>query len=224
MKMVFLCRRQPELTRERYAELLLDGHVPLALRHHPTMRRYVVNVVETSVGDAPDLDSVGELWFDTIEDFRERLYDSPEGERIIARDVAGFLASADGYATLEHVQREPPRAPSRGVASPGLKLVVALERAAGLDPEGFVRHWIERHAPLVLEDATVRGYVTNVVERSLDGRSPSLDGIAELWFDSAAAFAAHTAFEGPLGRALREDLPRFLGATRAWLVRETVQR
>src|SRR5439155_21306956 len=94
VKLVFVCRRRPELTHERYVELLLDGHVPLALRHHPTLRRYVVNVVEDTRGPAPPLDSIGELWFDTLADYRERLYDSPDGARVIARDVGGFLGSA----------------------------------------------------------------------------------------------------------------------------------
>src|SRR5439155_17365058 len=86
VKLVFLCRRRPDITHERYAELLLRGHVPLALRHHPTLRRYVVNIVEDTRGPAPPLDSIGELWFDTLADYRERLYDSPAGAGIIARD------------------------------------------------------------------------------------------------------------------------------------------
>src|SRR6266404_5754153 len=89
VKLVFLCRRRPDLTHERYVERLLGGHVPLALRHHPTPRRYVVNIVEDTRGPAPPLDSIGELWFDTLADYRERLYDSPEGAGIIARGAAG---------------------------------------------------------------------------------------------------------------------------------------
>ena len=36
VKLIFLCRRRPDITHERYVELLLKGHVPIALRHHPT--------------------------------------------------------------------------------------------------------------------------------------------------------------------------------------------
>src|SRR5207244_4269832 len=104
VKLVFLCRRRSDLTHERYVERLLGGHVPLALRHHPTLRRYVVNVVEDTRGPAPPLDSIGELWFDTLADYRERLYDSPAGAGIIARDVAGFMGSAAAYVTTEHVR------------------------------------------------------------------------------------------------------------------------
>jgi len=59
VKVVFLCRRRSDLTHERYVARLLEGHVPLALRHHPTLRRYVVNIVEGTRGPAPPLDSIG---------------------------------------------------------------------------------------------------------------------------------------------------------------------
>src|SRR5437879_11973592 len=52
-KLFFLCRRRAELTHEQYVERLLAGHVPLALAHHPTLRRYVVNVVDGTRGPAP---------------------------------------------------------------------------------------------------------------------------------------------------------------------------
>src|SRR5262245_21446640 len=97
VKLVFLCRRRPDISHEQYAERLLDGHVPLALRHHPTLRRYVVNVVEGTRGSVPPLDSVGELWFESLADYRERLYDSPDGKRAITEDVARFIGDAAAY-------------------------------------------------------------------------------------------------------------------------------
>jgi hypothetical protein len=107
VKLIFLCRRRPDITHERYAELLLNGHVPIALRHHPTMRRYTVNIVDQGRPDEEALDSIGELSFDSLADYRERLYDSPEGEAIIQRDVAGFMGGAHAYATTEHVSAPP---------------------------------------------------------------------------------------------------------------------
>jgi hypothetical protein len=67
-KLIFLCRRRPDITHDRYAELVLGGHVPLALRHHPMMRKYVVNVVEGFRAGAEELDSIAELSFDSLED------------------------------------------------------------------------------------------------------------------------------------------------------------
>ncbi|MGH7823067.1 MAG: EthD family reductase [Candidatus Binatia bacterium] len=222
VKTMFLCRRRRDISHERYVELLSGGHVPIALRHHPSMRRYVVNIVDESLGDAPELDSVGSLWFDSADDFHHRLYDSPEGEAIVARDVAGFMGGADAYATTEHVQRRRPQAVSPGDRAPGVKLLVALRRPQGTSHEQFVRHWLERHVPLVLADPRLRAYVTNVVDAPLRGDPPPLDGIAELAFDSAEDLGAHVALarESPL----RDDLPRFVGAAFPYRVSEYVQR
>src|SRR5262245_64197902 len=104
VKLIFLCRRRAELTHDAYVTRLLEGHVPLALRHHPAMRGYVVNVVEETGAGLEPIDSIGELSFDSLVDYEERLYDSPEGRAAIARDVAEFLGGAEAYVTSEHVQ------------------------------------------------------------------------------------------------------------------------
>src|SRR5437879_6450217 len=185
VKLVFLCRRRPDITHERYAELLLRGHVPLALRHHPTLRRYVVNIVEDTRGPAPPLDSIGELWFDTLADYRERLYDSPEGAGIIARDVAGFMGSTAAYLASEHVQRAPAAPPDLGRRAPGGKLFACLGRLPGMTRAAFRTHWLERHVPLALRHHATTRYVTNVVDARLGGEGPDYDGFGELAFASA---------------------------------------
>jgi len=42
VKFLFLCRRRADLSHEQYAERLRDRHVPIALTHHRTMRKYHV--------------------------------------------------------------------------------------------------------------------------------------------------------------------------------------
>ncbi|HLK11002.1 MAG TPA: EthD family reductase [Candidatus Binatia bacterium] len=224
VKLVFLCRRRPDVTHARYATWLLEGHVPLALRHHPAMRGYVVNVVEAVPPGAPELDSVGELVFDTLADYRERLYDSPAGERAIATDVAGFLGGADAYATTEHVQRA--AAPAvLGARTPGVKLVCPLVRRAGMSHEAFVAHWLGRHVPLALRHHPgMTRYVTNVVDARLSSTGPELDGIAEIHFPSPEALRDGM-FDSSAGeRAVREDIARFIGWTAAYRVAEYVQK
>jgi len=228
VKLLFLCRRRPDLSRERYAELLLQGHVPLALRHHPTLRRYAVNVVEHTPPGVPELDSIGALWFDSLADYRERLYDSPAGEAAIRRDVAGFIGGADAYAVTEHVQKEPTisSAGARlGVRSPGVKLVCPLRRREGMSHTAFVEHWFERHVPLARRHhpALVR-YVTNVVDERLSDTGEAWDGIAELTFASADAIRDGL-FGSPEGeRIVREDITRFIGRTMAYRVAEYVEK
>jgi hypothetical protein len=158
VKLVFLCRRRPDITHACYTTRLLEGHVPLALAHHPTMRRYVVNIVEHAAPGARELDSIGELWFDTVADFHERLYDSPDGERVIARDVARFIGAADGYVTREEAAPSPPSPGSTGAA-----WMLCLRRGAGPGPETVAEHMA----------AGVAGVQTCVVSRVDAALAPS---------------------------------------------------
>src|SRR5262249_56186486 len=105
------------------------GQGRLALAPHPTLGRSVVNIVEESGGPAPALDSIGELWFDSLADYRERLYDTAEGARLVTRDVAGFLGRAPAYLTGEdpHASHRP-ATPLRARA-PRRKLLGRVPRA-----------------------------------------------------------------------------------------------
>jgi len=222
VKLVFLCRRRPDLTHARYVERLLDGHVPLALRHHPTLRRYVVNVIEESRGDAPALDSIGELWFESLADYRDRLYDSPEGARIIAADVAGFIAAADAYALTEHVERAPAETPPPG-RTPGRKLIACLRRHPTLTRAAFAAHWSERHAPLALRHHATTRYVRNVVTERLSPGGADYDGIAELVFPPGEI--ERGMYLSVAGQAeIEADIPRFIGGVDAYVAAEHVAR
>lgn len=219
-KLIFLCRRRPDIDHAEYADRLLRGHVPIALRHHPTMRRYVVNVVEGRRAGAEELDSIGELTFDTLDDFRDRLYDSDEGRRIVDRDVAGFLGGAHAYVTTEHVQKSPPAPAPLGARSRGIKIVGLVRRPDGMTHEGFVDHWLRRHVPLALKHHPgLHKYVTNVVDARL-GDAPDWDGIAELHFPTIEAMQTRF-FDSPEGeRIIREDMKRFIGQTWGYDVAE----
>jgi hypothetical protein len=228
VKLVFLCWRRLDISHERYVELLLRGHVPIALAHHPTLRRYVVNVVEGTrrpeLGPAPALDSIGELWFDSLADYRERLYDSPEGARVVADDVAGFLGGAHAYVTTEHAPPSSPSPPPLGVRSPGGKLVVCVARPSGLGQEEFRRHWRKSHLPRALGHAAATGYVTSVVEERLGEGGPDYDGVATLRFASDEECDGGLS-GGSTGATVTDpERTRFLGTIHAYRVVEYVER
>ena len=186
VKLVFLCRRRPDITHARYVELLLGGHVPLALAHHQTMRRYVVNVVEETLGGGPALDSIGALWFATLADYRERLCDSEAGERLIAQDVARFMGGADAFVTHEHAAPAPPVPRRLEERSRGGKLLVCVRRPPEARAETFVDDWIaERVQPFVARGA-VAACVANVVQERLGTSVPDYQAIVELWLPGAA--------------------------------------
>jgi uncharacterized protein (TIGR02118 family) len=225
VKLIFLCRRRPDITHERYAELLLEGHVPIALRHHPAMRAYVVNVVEQSPPGGAELDSVGELSFATLDDFHQRLYDSPEGKKIVQTDVDRFMGGADAYATTEHVQKSLLPPPQNGKRSPGVKLICPVRRRAGMTREAFVEHWLTRHVPLAIEHhPQLLKYVTNVVDRELSDGGEAWDGFAELHFASLEDATRRMFPDADSERIVRQDIARFLSRAISYRVAEYVEK
>jgi uncharacterized protein (TIGR02118 family) len=225
VKLIFFCRRRPDISRERYAELLLGGHVPLALRHHPAMQAYVVNLVEGNPAEGEELDSIGELFFASLDDFRQRLYDSPAGRAVIEHDVAGFLGGADAYATSEHVQKSTRPEPPAGTRTPGVKMVCPLRRRDGLSHAAFVDHWLGTHVPLALEHHPgLSRYVTNVVDEKLSPGGADWDGVAELHFDSAEDLSRRLFASAAAERAIRADMEKFIGQTYPYFVGEYVQK
>lgn len=224
-KLMFLCRRRPDITHEEYAHKVLDGHVPLALRHHATMRHYVVNIVDrVQLRDSPEIDSVAELSFDSLEDYRERLYDSPEGEQVIHADVVGFMGGADAYECTAHVHKKPPGW-RVGRTTPGVKMISGIKRNPKISHEQFAEHWLARHVPLALEHHPgLVHYVTNVVDSRLSDGGEDFDGIAELGFASEEDLRDRMFASDESVRIIGEDIPRFIGSMQAWIAVEHPQK
>jgi uncharacterized protein (TIGR02118 family) len=227
LKICFLCRRRPEITHEQYAAFVLEGHAPLALKHHPTLLRYVINMAEGTPPDAPEIDSLPALYFASLEDFRERLYDSPEGQAIIRRDVARFMTGgADTYVTTEYVQSKsaPPAAPL-GQRSPGAKEIWLLQRREGMSHQAFVDHWLHVHVPLALASRPrLTQYVANVVEARLSETGERWDGIAELHYASEGGGREGDFSSGEVRDRIEADLAGFVGLSHGYPVSEWVQK
>ena len=78
IKLVFCCRRKPEMTREEFQKRWLEVHGPLVRRLRadlPMMKRYVqshtlsdeINEgVRASRGAGPAYDGITEVWFDDL--------------------------------------------------------------------------------------------------------------------------------------------------------------
>jgi hypothetical protein len=63
--------------------------------------RYIQNVVvEPLTPGAPDIDGIAELSFRSEADRQERMYDSPEGQKIIGADVRQFIDVPRGWRIL----------------------------------------------------------------------------------------------------------------------------
>ena len=102
--------RAPALSHDAFDAHWRDRHAPLALRHHVGMWRYdQYAVMKTRTQGAPRFDGVAILYFKSVEDFVERLFDSEAGRDIIMADTARFLDLSRSEAALmsETVVRSP---------------------------------------------------------------------------------------------------------------------
>jgi uncharacterized protein (TIGR02118 family) len=103
MKQVSFISRAPGITRTAFATHWRDVHAKLAAKHHPSIWRYVQNVlIEPLTPDAPSIDGIAELSYRSYEDWRDRKYDSLEGQAIVAADVATFMDAQASWHLLGH--------------------------------------------------------------------------------------------------------------------------
>lgn len=118
IKLVFCCRRKPELSREEFLVRWKDVHGPLVRKIHdsalPTMKRYVQShslpdelsaPVQQSRGALPPFDGITEVWFDDLESMGG---DGSEaaiaGAKALLEDEAKFLdlPNCHVFLTEEH--------------------------------------------------------------------------------------------------------------------------
>jgi len=221
VKLIFLCARRPGLTHAQFAAHLLERHAPLALRHHTSLRRYVLNVVD---GDDA-IDSVNALSYESLEDFEKRNYDSAEGERIVTEDHARFLGGAAGYLTRECVHpAEAPRV-ALGARSPGVKWICALRRTARLPAENFAARLETEVVPeLLAAQPGLSSVVVDRVERKLYDAGADWDVFLETCFGDAtrAPLGPFDSFDCAV--SLRGRIARLTDATAIWRVAEYVER
>lgn len=224
-KLIFLCARKTGLTHEAYVSHLLERHAPLALRHHATLRRYVLNVVEESIDGAEPMDSVNALEYDSLADFETRNYDSAEGERRVTEDHARFLGSTVGYLTHETVYRDTGlRAPIAARAK-GSKWICGIRRAAGLGADRFFAALASDLVPeLLAAQPLATRVVFDRVERRLYPGGLEWDGFLETSFADASRAPLHPFDSLDSGLALRGVLARLSEASAAWRVAEYVER
>lgn len=101
-KMLSPLRRLDGLTHEQFVEHWRGEHARLALKHVLGIGRYVNNVVVAPVtAGAPEFDGMVEVHY-----LEKRRFDSPEGQEILAADVAKFLSPPPRNFVGEYVLRE----------------------------------------------------------------------------------------------------------------------
>lgn len=103
VKSIYLARRLRDMSQDEYAAYWGHRHAPLALAVHVSLWRYARNVVSEGAPGSDHWDGFAELHFRTAQDLRERFYDSEEGRRSIAEDVAKFTSGGRALHTSEYI-------------------------------------------------------------------------------------------------------------------------
>jgi uncharacterized protein (TIGR02118 family) len=106
IKRIPFLRRRAGMTREDFAAHWSDVHAPLARRHHPSLWRYVQNVVlDVVTPGAPPVDGIAELSYRSSTDMHERHFDSEQGRVVISRDVQRFIdvSRSERIVATEHI-------------------------------------------------------------------------------------------------------------------------
>jgi uncharacterized protein (TIGR02118 family) len=116
VKLVFCCRRRPELDREEFQRYWLERHGPLVRRLRaaiPSMRRYVQShtldtpandAIRASRGSAEPYDGITEVWFDDLAALGATSEEAAAAARRLLEDEACFidLPRSSVFLTVEH--------------------------------------------------------------------------------------------------------------------------
>jgi hypothetical protein len=108
VKQISFLRRPPDVSRDEF-RTLYHHHTEKLRDDQPGIASYVQNVVEESSPDAPDLDGVSEIWFASLEDFRERYWSGPGVAERESRETGRFLDFKRTWSLIvrERVPAEP---------------------------------------------------------------------------------------------------------------------
>ena len=210
LKLLYLQRRLPSLTRAEFQEHWLESHARFA-RQLPSVLRYVQyatledDPIQQALAQAADgrepYDGLTAAWFASEDEFKRGM-EHPLVADALA-DEGHFIDPARSVALLveERVQVEP-----RGACP--IVLVECLRRPAGIDRATFSERW-HHHAEIGKKAASLgmlAGYIQNhALPEGEDGvevledqatSTESWDGVVTAYFESIAV--AKALFASPL--------------------------
>lgn len=97
IKQVCFVGRRSDVDRAEF-ERRYAAHADIVRVHHPAVARYVQNLVVDARGDgAGTIEAVSELWFDSVDDYRERYYADASSPDVVRADVVDFLDFTRGF-------------------------------------------------------------------------------------------------------------------------------
>ncbi len=132
--------------------------------------------------------------------------------------LAGRAARLAGYLVTESVRLRPP-ATADGARTEGFANLALLRRPEALDRPTWLQRWQGDHTAVAVDTQSTFGYVQDVVVRPITAGAPTVDGIVEELFPTAALTDLHAFFDtggddDELRRrmtAMTESVARFSG-------------
>lgn len=186
----YFITRKSSLGEEQFHRYWRETHAPIVKRI-PRLQGYVQSHRVACSKNNSSYDGDAEVWLDDL-DALQALKNSREYLDGALRDEPNFIepTRSDFLVARDHIIIDGPR-------TPGLvKGVWRMRRRPGTSLADFRRHWIEIHGVVASKIPGVRRYVqSHVVDEAYSYAEPRWDGVAQLWWDSAAAFTA--ALESP---------------------------
>lgn len=212
---ILLVRRE-DISEQQFSEHWYTVHGPLALRLK-TLRAYVqshrIDEAIPGFNACTDYTGIAEIWMRRLEDAQNIPFD-PDYIEGLYEDEPNFLVRektrylfTEEYSIIEAPHLEP------GDHSL-VKSMYLTRRHPDLSVSEFQDHWLNRHAPLVLDTPGLLGYTqAHVLPASYETEIPLFDGVAELWWPDLDTFLA--AWNSPEHQqAQLEDLQTFIDMDR----------
>lgn len=184
-KVVTVYKRKPGMEVEAFQQRWFDTHGPIVARL-PDIRRHVQShcLVQGYRKGELACDGIGEMWFDSREDW-ERAKRDPAFEAVI-RDESEFVdPSRKVIMPVEVLVIKDGAIPSNAV-----KNIEFVNRRPGMQLHAFRAYWRNVHGPLASRIVPLRRYEQNHLQlHEYEGAqpAPAYDGLAITWFESTAA-------------------------------------
>lgn len=100
LKMISFVKRRADLSPQEFDERYRQ-HIEVAKEHHAGIWQYAQSLVEQVLtADAPPIDGISELWFESATDFAERFYSTPESPAAVQEDTKGFIDFSGTFSVL----------------------------------------------------------------------------------------------------------------------------
>jgi hypothetical protein len=174
-------------------DALIAGTVPrleqlggrgITINVHDSVAAQAPSPVPAPAGEDPHVAEVC-VWLDSY----DRRAGVDEAVAAVGQRFAGYLVSESLYEDYGTTPHAAPRNWPDGMRSPGVLTVSLVHRPAGLEYTTWIERWHGTQSPLSGALQPRCRYVRNVVIRPVTAGAPSIDGIVEEAWPSAAHVA-----------------------------------